>query len=171
MHRSNFAAWALIVIGVFLLLNQFDFPWFTRENVIIGGSLLLGGLLLWKGVTHPRRKGLLGGVFFSMLGLMLLFMKVEFLPIDDFLGIGIIMVSLAAGNLVYYLATRIKISNLIFAVLYLFLGAPFLMAHYDYWPDWEMMEFFRNFWPVTLIVFGAILLVDSIIKRAKDKTI
>jgi len=171
MRRSNTAAWILIIIGIILLLNQFDFPWMTRSNVIIASVFLLGIFLIRKSISHPKKSGLLGGLFFTMAGLMLFFMKVEFIPQDDFLGFGIVLISLSVANFVYYIFTRIKISNVIFAVLFLFLGLPFLMAHYEYWPDWQMMEYFRNFWPVLLIIFGGILLIDSLIKRAKDKTV
>lgn len=171
MRRSNIAAWVLIVFGALLLLHQFDIFSLDKVNLLIVASFFLGIILLGKGYDHPQKNGILGGSFFILLGLIFLFMRIDILPIEDMLGAGLIFVALGLANLIYFLLTRTRVSNLNWAIIFFFIGAPFLIVYYNYMPDWELVDYFRTYWPVLLIIIGALLLIESFVKRAKNNAI
>ena len=167
MRRSNIAAWALIVLGALLLLHQFDIVWMSKANLMIAAFLFLGAILLVRGYDHPQKRGILGGSFFLLLGLMFLFMRLNVLPTEDMLGAGLIFIALGLANLIFFFITRTRVANVNWAIIFLFIGAPFLIVHYNYMPDWELIDYFRTYWPVLLILIGALLLIESFVKRAK----
>ena len=170
MRRHNFLAIVLIVFGLLLILNQFDLIYFSRLNIFITGSAFLGIVLLNKGFNHPMKKGILGGSFFVFFAVILVFMRMGFLPINDQIGTGIIFVLLGLANIIYFLVYPKKTANIIFAILFLLLGLPFLLTYYDVLSVWMVEDYFITYWPALLIIFGLGLLIDGMLKR-KQKTL
>jgi len=170
MRRHNVTAILLIVFGVLLIFNQFDLIYFSRLNIFITGSIFLGIVLLNKGFKNPQKKGLLGGSFFISFALILVLMRIGFLPINDQVGTGMIFVLLGLANIIYFLVYPKRTANIIFAILFLLLGLPFLLTYYDVLSVWMVEDYFITYWPALLIIIGLGLLVDGMLKR-KQKTL
>jgi len=168
MHRSNITAWVFILLGLLLLLNQFDILFFNRFNVALLGSILLGALLLNKGLHHPFRKGILGGSFFLLFALILILMKLGYIPINDLLGSGLVLIMLGLANIIYFFSFHQRVANIVFALLFSLLGLPFILGYYETLPGWMLEDYFFTYWPVVLILVGAgILLGGSHRKQQK----
>jgi len=167
-QNSGFTAWALIVAGVLLLLNQLGLFEPSRPNVIMLGSFFLGVLLLNKGRRHPQRHGILGGSFFILLGLTLFLMKKGVLAIDDTLGTGLLLIDLGLANIIYFVLKPEKLSNLTWGLIFSTAGAPFIIVYAGWVPLWLLEDIISTYWPVVLILFGLGLLGESL--RRKRKT-
>ncbi len=170
MRRHNFLASVLIAFGLFLILNQFNVIYFSRLNIFITVSTFFGIVLLNKGFSHPMKKGILGGSFFMLFAVILVLMHFDFLPINDQIGTGLIFILLGLANIIYFLAYPKKTANIIFAILFLLFGLPFLLTHYDILSSWMIKDYFMTYWPVLLILIGLGLLIDGMLKR-KQKTL
>ncbi len=167
MRRQYTLAWSLILIGALLLLNQTGLFNLTRTNMVILISLLIGGLLINKGVGHPKNSGILGGTFFILFGLIILSMQIGFLPVNERVGYGLIFISLAVANFVYFIVSNRAMSNLVFAIIFLVIGSPFLIVYYDLMPVWRISELFSTYWPLILILIGGAIIIDGF-RRSKS---
>ena len=166
-RNSGFAAWALIIIGVLLLLNQIGLFEPNRPNLIMLVSFFLGIMLLYKGINHPERHGILGGSFFILLSLTLFLMKKGVFAMDDTLGTGLLLIDLGLANLIFFLFRTDKLSNLTWGLIFLTTAAPFIIVYADWVPLWVLEDIIRTYWPVVLILFGLGLLGESIRRRRK----
>ena len=169
MNRSNITAWLLIIIGGFLLLNYFNLFHFERGTVAIAASFILTLLFFNRTIHNPNRKGLLGTTFFLIMTILLAGMQFGYFPVDDRLGGGIVLVSLGISNLICYVFTRNKISNLVWAFVFIALGSPFIIGYYKLMPLWIVENYYMTYWPGLLIIIGVVVLIDGILrKRIKE---
>ncbi len=105
MKKSYTFPIILIAIGLILLLNQFDLLQFSFAYIVISGSAVIGGLMLRKAVNSETRVGLLGGSFFILLAVTLIFVDLQIIPLYDNLIWGIILVCLGIANFSCYYKT------------------------------------------------------------------
>lgn len=168
--KKPVSAWIFIIIGVLLLLNQFDLLFFDRFTIVFAGSVLFGVLLLNKSYKHPLKKGILGGTFFILFAVILLLMRFNFLPVNDKVGTGLIFVLLGFSNIIYFLFYPKKTANIIYALLFLLLSAPLFLDYYSVMPGWMLEHYFATYWPVFLILIGLGLLLEGL-RRRKPKTV
>jgi len=169
MRRSNFTAWLLIFAGSFLLLNYFDVLEFNRAMGALLASLFLSAVFIQRAlVTNPRR-GLIGSTFFILLSLMLIGMQAGFIPVDDRLGGGLLLVSLGLANLVCYFVTRYRVSNLIWGFIFILAGTPFLIGYFEWLPLWMVEDYYTTYWPALLIFIGVVVLIDGIRRKRKQQ--
>ncbi len=165
MKKSNISAWLLILVGVLLLLNQLDYLNFSRGNFLIIACFFLGVVLLNKGFNNSDRKGILGGSFFILEGASLLLMQLGYLPKLDSLGWGLFFMNIGLANIVYYLFKRTHFSNLTTGLIFILLGVPFVAATYDLIRVWMIADVLSVYWPIILIIIGAGLLIEGVVKR------
>lgn len=166
MKKSNISAWLLILIGVVLLFNQLDFIRFSRGNFLIIACFFLGVVLLNKGFNSSERKGILGGSFFILEGSALLLMQMGYLPKLDSVGWGILFINIGLANIIYYLFKQTHFSNLTIGLIFVLLGIPFVAAAYDLIRVWMIADILSVYWPVILILIGAGLLIEGMVKKA-----
>ena len=162
---SPFTAWALIVLGVLLLLNQVGLFEPSRPNIIMMGSLFLGLILLNKGRHHPQRHGILGGSFFVLFALTLFLMKRGLFAVDDTLGSGLLLIDLGLANIIYFISKPEKLSNLTWGLIFAAAGTPFVLIYMKLVPLWLLEDIIVTYWPVLLILFGLGLLGESLRRR------
>lgn len=167
MKKTDFFAYMLIIAGVALLLYQFDIIGFTRFEIITAASLFLGILWFRKGMMHPQRSGILGGTFFTLLGVSLLLMKQYILPMEDSFGFGLVFVLLAIANLTAFVLAGRKADNIFAALIFLLAGGVFLSVYFDLISGWRMADLVSVFWPVLLIILGIFLVIEGFIKRTQ----
>lgn len=169
MKRSNVTAWLLILAGLFLLLNHFDLIGSNRSFFAIIFSLFLSIIYINKTIGDARRNGLFGAVFFSSFTLILLGMEFKFIPIDDRLGAGLVLLSLALSNIISFFFNGHKVSNLIWAFVLIVVGLPFLIGFFEIAPIWLIEEYYTTYWPIILIFAGVVILIERIMRRRKIK--
>ena len=170
MNGRIIAAWTLIVIGSIILLHQMDLVYLDRPNILSVIFLGIGLFLSIKGFNHPKKSGILSGSFFILFGLAVIMMRMNFIPLNDSIGFGIVFLSLGMANFIYFAFRPKKATNIIFGIIFLIIGAPFVLSYYYYIPYWEIEDFFRTYWPVLLILVGLGLLAEGIIKNIKKNS-
>lgn len=164
MQSRIIGAWALIIVGSIILLHQVGLFDLNRGSFIALISTLGGIFLLIRGWNHPDYKGVLAGTFFTLFGISLFLMKYNYFPIHDTFAIGIIFINLGIANLVYFILHKGKISNIIFTIIFLLCGAPFIASYYYYISMWEIRDIFSTYWPILLILLGVGLLSEGLLK-------
>ena len=122
MNKQQKTGLLLIIIGGLILLNQFQIFDLSAKNIVAVTSLLLGMLLLKKSLTSPERKGLLGGSFFLIWGIMLLFFNFNS-EMGRTLFFGQLFLSLGLANLIYFLFSGVtRATNFFVFVLFAAIG-------------------------------------------------
>ena len=86
MKKQYWPAIILISVGALLLLYQTDLIDFSIADVISYGFVLIGILFLINSFNRSDKKGLLGGVFFTVFGTTMILMREYTLPRDDEFG-------------------------------------------------------------------------------------
>ena len=169
MERRVAVAWILIAIGSIILLHQIDILDLNTANMIALVSLAGGIILLMRGWKHPNYKGIFGGIFFTILGISLFLMQYNYFPVSDSFALGIIFIDLGIANLVYFILRKIKISNLIFGIIFILIGSPLIAYEFYYISFWEIRDIFSTYWPILLILIGIGLLGEGLLKYFKRK--
>ena len=167
MKKSYAFPIILIAIGLILLLNQFDLLQFSYAYIIISGSAVLGGLMLRKAVYSETRVGLLGGSFFLLIAVTLLFVDLGIIPLYDNLIWGIIIVCLGVANFIYYIFTRKSFNNVTFGLIFCAIGVPFVIMFFTSADVYDIADVFSSYWPLLLITAGFGFLLDGMFKKAK----
>ena len=167
MNGRIITAWSLIIIGSLILLHQLDLIYMNRPNVLSIVFLALGLILFSKGWSHTEHKGILSGSFFILFGLAIIFMRMNFIPLNDAVGFGILFMCLGLANFIYFAFRPKKANNIVFGLIYLIVGSPFILSYYYYIPYWEIENLFSTYWPVLLILVGFGLLTEGIVKNLK----
>lgn len=167
MTKNYFFPVLLIIIGSLLLLNQFDLFEISRPHIFIASAFLIGILLLRKSFLSKERKGIIGGSFFILMGMILLSLDLGFIPYYDHLIIGLILVALGLTNFINYIFTRKSFNSITFGVVFCFLGLPFMIMYYGSFSMWDIADTFYTYWPILLITAGIGFLLDGLVKKAK----
>jgi peptidoglycan/LPS O-acetylase OafA/YrhL len=155
----------LILIGVLLILYQTDLLDFSTADVISYGFVLIGVILLANSINRTDKRGILGGVFFTLFGITMILMREYTLPRDDEFGFAAFFIALALGNFAYLPFKKDKTTNLIWGIVFGALGGLLLWVYYGYYPSWYIYEQIEKYWPVILIVIGASLIIKAYAKR------
>ncbi|MBD3226380.1 MAG: hypothetical protein GF313_16745 [Caldithrix sp.] len=170
MQSGRIAGWILIIVGILIILYNYDIVYLTTGNILTFGLIGLGLISFIKGLTHAQRKGVLIGSFMTLFGISLLFMKYRFIPIDGDLATSAFFISLGVGNFIYFALSRNSVNNIVFGAIFIMIGIPFFLKHYYYIPHWQIREIFSTYWPVILILIGLGMVVESGLKRMKDSS-
>jgi len=170
MDKRKIMAWALIIAGFALILMQLGIVMPSRSTIVILISAFIGVMFFLRGLRHEKHKGILGGTFFLLLAITLLFMRIGVFPSDDQLGVALIILDLAAANFIYYLFQREYISNIISGFVFLVVGAIVFIDYYNVLPLWLTVDLIQTYWPVILIVIGLILLSKATLNNKKKTT-
>jgi hypothetical protein len=170
MKKQYWPAIILISIGALLLLYQTDLIDFSTADVISYGFVLIGIVLLVNGLNRSDRKGLLGGVFFTVFGTTMILMREYILPRNDEFGFAAFFLSLALGNIAYLPFKTDKTTNIIWGVIFGAIGGILLWVYFGYYPSWYIYEQMAIYWPLILIVLGLVMIVKAYIrKRESDR--
>jgi len=168
MNKQQKTGLLLIIIGGLILLNQFQIFDLSAKNIVAVTSLLLGMLLLKKSLTSPERKGLLGGSFFLIWGIMLLFFNFNS-EMGRTLFFGQLFLSLGLANLIYFLFSGVtRATNFFVFVLFAAIGGTMIAAYYGLLDVWHLEEILDTYWPVILILLGIFILIDSYRNRNRE---
>ena len=159
----------LIIIGGLILLNQFQILSLSGKNLVGITSVLLGLLMIKKSFVRPKYKGLLGGSFFVIWGILLLAFKYTDQPLAHTLFFGNLFLSLGLANLIYFIFSGAgKSIHLFIFLLFASMGGTMIAAYYGKLDVWQLEDILDTYWPVILILLGVFILVDSYRGRRKD---
>ncbi len=167
MKSHTIAGWALILLGAILLINQFEWLEFDRFFVVLLISIVLAALYFQRAQIHPRKKGIIGGSFFTLFAILIILMKIGVFPISDSFGFGMLAIALGISNLIYYLMTRIRLGNAVAGLIFILLGLPPVFSYYGYFSAWDLADLYSTYWPLLLILIGGGILIDQSRKRAR----
>lgn len=169
MNKQQRLGLVLIILGGLLLLNQFQLVRLSGKNIIALFSVLLGILMIKKAFSRPERKGLLGGSFFVIWGVLLAAFSYNAYPLGRTLFLGNLFLSLGLANLIYFIFSGVTKSIHLFTfALFTGLGGSMVAAFYGKLNVWKLEDILSTYWPVVLILFGAFILVDSYRNRHKE---
>jgi hypothetical protein len=170
MKKQYWPAIILISIGALLLLYQTDLIDFSTADVISYGFVLIGIVLLVNSLNRSDKKGLLGGVFFTVFGTTMILMREYILPRNDEFGFAAFFLSLALGNIAYLPFKTDKSTNIVWGSIFGAIGGILLWVYYGYYPSWYIYEQMAIYWPVILIVLGLAMIIKAYLrKRDSDK--
>ena len=165
MNKQYWPAIILISIGTLLLLYQTDLIDFSTADVVSYGFVLIGVILLINSLTRSDKKGLMGGVFFTVFGLTMILMREYMLPRDDEFGFAAFFFALAIANFAYIPFKKDKTNNIIWGSVFAVLGGILLWTHYGYYPPWYIYEQVGTYWPLILIVIGAAIIIKAFARK------
>jgi Na+/proline symporter len=165
MNKQIWPAIILIMIGILLILYQTDLLDFSTADLISYGFVLIGIIFLIKCLNQTDRRGILGGVFFTLFGLTMILMREHTLPRDDEFGFAAFFLALALANIAYLPFKKDKSTNIIWGMIFGVVGGLLLWVHYGYFPSWYIYEQFTVYWPVILIVLGSVMIVKAYIRH------
>jgi hypothetical protein len=165
MNKQYWPAIILIVIGLLLILYQTDLLDFSTSDLISYGFILIGAIFIIKSLNRTDKRGILGGVFFSVFGITMILMREHILPRNDEFGFGAFFIALALGNFAYLTVKKDKSTNLIWGIIFSALGGLLLWVHYGYYPSWYIYELIEMYWPVALIVVGAAMIIKAYVRK------
>jgi len=129
MNKQYWPAIILIVIGVLLILYQTDLLDFSAADVISYGFIILGLIFLINSLNRTDKKGILGGVFFTLFGIAMVLMREHTLPRDDEFGFAAFFIALALGNVAYLPFKKDKTTNIIWGIVFGTLGGLWLWVY------------------------------------------
>ncbi len=165
MSKHYWPAIILILIGVLLILYQTDLLDFSTADVISYGFVLIGVIFLVNSRNRTDKKGILGGVFFTLFGITMILMREYTLPRDDEFGFAAFFLALALGNFAYLPFKKDKTTNLIWGIVFGAFGGILLWVYYGYYPSWYIYEQIEMYWPVILIVIGASMIIKAYVRK------
>ena len=140
MNKHYWPAIVLILVGAVLLLHQTDLIDFTWADLLSYGSIAIGIILLVNCFNRTDRKGILGGVFFTVFGVSMLLMREYILPRADEFGFAMFFIALALGNFAYLPFKKDKTNNLVFGGIFAVVGILLMWAYFGYYPSWYIWE-------------------------------
>ena len=91
-------------------------------------------------------------------------MRLNYFPINDVFALGIIFIDLGIANLVYFIIKKARLSNLVFAIIFILIGSPLIAYQYYYISMWEIRDIFSTYWPLLIILVGVGLLGEGLLK-------
>jgi hypothetical protein len=165
MKKQYWPAIILISIGALLLLHQTDLVDFSIADVLSYGFVLIGIVLLVNSLNRSDKKGLLGGVFFTVFGTNMILMREYVLPRNDEFGFAAFFLSLALGNIVCIPFKKDKTTNIIWASIFGAIGGILLWVYYGYYPSWYIYEQIATYWPVILILLGLAVIIKAYVRK------
>lgn len=162
MNKQQRIGIILIIIGGLILLNQFQIFSLSGKNLMGITSILLGLLLLKKSFSSLKYKGLLGGSFFVIWGILLIVFTYSDQPLGHTLFFGNVFLSLGLASLIYFIFSGAGRSVHLFVfLLFASMGGTMIAAYYGKLDVWQLEDILDTYWPVILIVLGIFILVDS----------
>ena len=161
MKRSILPALLLIFTGIYLILANFDILYFTTRDLITYGAIILGIILFVNGLSHPQKKGILGGTFFFVFGIILTLMRNHILSRNDTFGFAMFFLSLAVANWVYFLFRKERTGNFISGIVFGLIGSGLYLSYTGVLPTWLLMDWSFRLWPIILILIGLAMVINA----------
>lgn len=168
MRKQYMPAIILIAIGALLLLYQMDLFYFSKSDFISYGMIIIGIIFLVNSFNRTDRKGIFGGVFFTVFGGSMLLMREYVFPRDDEIGFAAFFVALALANFAYLPFKKEKSTNFVWGIIFGVIGGLLLWTYFGYYPSWYMYDMIETYWPLVLILIGSVMIYKAYARKRES---
>ncbi len=169
--RSVLPGVILILIGVLIIIHKLNIFFIDPETLFPIVFLGIGLLLFLSVFKSEKKRGLVfPGTIFFLVGLFFLAENNNFLlhlNYDEYFSVFIIIIGLAF--VVQFIFQPKNWSLLIPGTILLLIGFSILGWTRDWFYTHDLDLYFRDFWPVVLILLGLLFVFSSLKKRASSK--
>jgi hypothetical protein len=153
----------LILVGAGMLLHRL-------HVMSVGWPVILcmlvtagGGVKLYNGLALKSRGGVFWGLFWFVVGGACLLRSFDVVGLDPGSVVsGLFLVS-GAGLLLAFLVSPRDWYLLVPAACLLIVGGAILSTELGIWATWEVAPLVNRWWPAGLVLFGAALLLNSLL--------
>ena len=150
----------LVVLGAVLLVKRMGLVELSVGMVFWGAVATVGGVKLYRGFTRPGAGGVFWGTVFLGVGLAKVLADAGVVSIDHDLALPLLVLLAGAGTLVAFVASPREWHVALLAVALLGLGSALTLSEYGIAPARDVLNSLPVWGPVTLIAFGAALLLN-----------
>ena len=157
--RIPWFAVSLIVVGAAMLLDRFNVISLAWPLALWGLVALFGAHRVISGFSAQRRGKVFWGSLLFLFGLYRIFHRLDLVEADHYLFFPTLMLIVGLSFLATYIAAPKEWHLLVPALIFVGFGGTLLLSEYGYFDRWEVMWMIRRYWPLALIVFGALLLL------------
>ncbi|RKY83508.1 hypothetical protein DRQ09_09960 [candidate division KSB1 bacterium] len=167
-NRTIIPGLILIIIGILLLIHKFEVIYFDWE-IYFPLIIALIGLLLWvNAIIKREKKGVFIGTIFLIIGGFFYLRNSEIIPYFYMEEIWpIFIISIGVGFFAIFIFEPKRWGVLFTGALISLIGIYFLLERMFYIRRAILEEIF-SYWPVILIVIGAIILVNNLLKKPQN---
>ncbi len=153
----------LVIIGLGLLLNKMhvlEFSW----SQIYPLAILAFSAFSFASLARGEKNAAFLATASAVIGLFFLLRNYDIVDYLWFLEVWpMILISLGLGFIVLYVYKPYDWGILIPGSILTFLGIVFLMENLDI--AWTTLRLIKNLWPLILVIIGAGLIANSLMKR------
>lgn len=156
----KYAGILLVVLGAVLLVKRMGLVELSAGMVLWGAIATVGGVKIYRGFTRPGAGGVFWGTMFLGVGLARVLGKAGVVSIEWDLALPLLVLLAGAGTLLTFVASPRQWHVALLAVALLGLGSALTLSEYGIVPAHDVLNSLPVWGPVTLIAFGAALLLN-----------
>ena len=148
----------LVVVGVALLLRQMNIIHVDGKTLLLFGLVAYGGAMIVRSFLLDIRQSLfLGSVAFYS-GIVLVLGKYGVIESGPSVYVPAFLVAFGLSFLMLFIFDFRDFHLLLPAVIFIGLGAAFMLTEIGLLYPSDVKEAIRQYWPVAIILFGVMLL-------------
>lgn len=150
----------LIVVGAAMLLHRLGVVDFGWHAALWGIVALFGAFKLVMAFTTRRSGAAFWGTVLLMLGGYQMLEELGMVYISSYLLFPWTVVLVGVGFLMMFAVQPRNWHVLVPSVVFMGAGALMVLAELGYFDRWDVVDAFRQYWPIALILFGITLLLN-----------
>lgn len=151
----------LVVVGVGLLLRKVHFLQIDGVTILLFGLVVYGSLTIVRSFATDIRQSLFFGSLCFYSGTLLLLGKYHFIENSPFLYVPGFLIVFGVAFLMLFVFNMKDVHLLVPSLIFIGIGVAFMLTETGYWYVSDVKEAIRMYWPVALVLFGALLLVSK----------
>ena len=148
----------LVVVGAGLLLRQMDILRVDGKSMLLFGFVSYGAATIIRSfLTNIRQSLFLGSVSF-FIGILLVLGNYELIEPTAYVYVPGVLISFGLSFMMLFIFNYKDVHLLLPAVIFIGLGAAFMMTEIGFLYPSDVKEAISRYWPVALILFGILML-------------
>jgi hypothetical protein len=151
---------ALIVVGSALLLHRMGVMTFGWHTAFWGIVALFGAFKLATSFTTGRAGSAFWGTVFLVAGGYQMLEDMNIAYVSSYLLFPWTVVLVGVGFLMMFAVRPRNWHVLVPAAVFIGAGALMVLSEMGYMNRWDVVDAFRQYWPIALILFGITLLLN-----------
>jgi len=150
----------LIVIGAAMLLHRLGVVDFSWHTALWGALALFGAFKLVTAFTGGRPGAAFWGTVLLVLGGYQALEDLGAVYVSSYLLFPWTVVLVGVAFLTMFAVKPRNWHVIVPALFFMATGAVMIFAEMGYFDRWEVLDAFRQYWPIALILFGITLLLN-----------
>lgn len=150
----------LIAVGAAMLLHRLGVVTFGWHSAFWGVVALFGAYSLITSFTTGRSGAAFWGTVMFVAGAYWILEEMNLLYVSSYLLFPWTVVLVGAGFLMMFAVKPRNWHVLVPSVCFLGAGALMILSEMGYFDRWDVLDAFRMYWPIALILFGITLLLN-----------